>query len=104
MEEHISIILHLGIWGSHIEILAAATYYNVSSYYSCYKAEKRHYWERCQPLLQWGHSCHYLDLSGSTLENILQPHYLELAYITTCNCHYNSIISLTGKVCTILFP
>ena len=101
MEEHISTMLHPGMWGTHIEILAAATYYNVALYYSCYNAEKGHYWEQHQLLLQRRCSCHYLDLSGSTLENIPQPHYFKLAYTT--NCHYDSTISITEKLCTI-FP
>ena len=42
MEKHISAMLHPGTckWGTHIEILAAATYYNVVLYYSSYNAEK----------------------------------------------------------------
>ena len=40
MEKHISAMLRPGMWGTHIEILAAATYYNVALYYSCYNADK----------------------------------------------------------------
>ena len=102
MEEHISAMLCPGTWGTHIEILAAATYYNVAVYYCCHSAKKGHHWERCQPLQQPKHGFHYIDLSGSALEHIAPPHHFELAYTT--NCHYDSIISLTGNLCTDFPP
>ena len=63
-------------------------------YYCCHNVQKGHYWELCQPLHQPKRGCHYLELYGSALENNPQRHYFKLAY--TSNCHYHSIISLTG--------
>ena len=38
------------------------------------------------------------DLSGSPLELVQAPTHFELAY--TVNTHYDSIISITGELCT----
>ena len=74
MEKHICAMLHPGMWGVHIKILAAATYYNVALYYCCHKSKKGHYWVQCQPLHQPKGGCCYFDHSGSALENTIQPH------------------------------
>ena len=100
MEEHISTMLYPGIWGPHIEIFPVATYYNVSLNHSCYNAENGFIGCNFSLYFNGGVLVNYLDISGNKLENIPKPHYFELAYTT--NFDYDSITSLTGKLCTTL--
>lgn len=98
-EEHISGILQPGTWETHIEFLAATTYYNIPLYYGCHNARKRHHWELSKPLRQPNNGFRSPDLAGCSLQTILHvpPHHLELSYTT--KFHYDTVISEIEDLC-----
>jgi len=98
MKQHINDMLRPNKWGTHIEILAAATYYQIPVYYCCLGGKEDDYHWECVNPLQQQQPFRYPDLTGSPLDNI-QPHtHFELSY--THNCHYDSVVASTGELST----
>ena len=97
MAEHVSHVQKPDVFGTHLEILAIATYYNVPVYY-CQPLRGQYSWHCVEPIKSTGEqSFRVPDISGSPLEDIQPPSHFELSY--TLNTHYDSIVSVTGEVC-----
>ena len=96
MAEHISHVQKPDVFGTHLEILAIATFYNVPVYY-CQLLRGQYSWHCVEPMRSAGESFRVPDLSGSPLEEIRPPSHFQLSY--TLNIHYDSIVSVTGEVC-----
>ena len=95
--EHIQHVQRPSVFGTHIEILAIATLFNVPTFYCCSNGRDLQYrWHCVTPLTQQG--LRHPDLSGSPLENVQPPTHFELLYIH--NVHYDSIVSANGELCT----
>ena len=98
MTEHIRHVQTPDVFGTHMEILAIATFYRVPVFYCCLQGRAGYRWHCVMPLTSKGNGFRFPGLSGSPLEHIDPPPHSELAY--THNTHYDSIVSLTGELCT----
>ena len=96
MAEHITHIQKPNVFGTHMEIISTATFYNVPVYY-CRLLRGRYSWHCVEPMRSTGEGYRIPDLSGSPLEDCQPPSHFELSY--TVNTHYDSIVSLIGEVC-----
>ena len=97
MAEHIKHVQRPDVFGTHVEILAIATFLDVPIFYCGLSGREQQYsWHYVEPLKQQG--LRYPDLSGSPLEDVSPPTHFELSYVH--NIHYDSIISTTGELCT----
>ena len=99
MKEHIRHIQTPDVFGTHMEILALATYYGAPVFYCSLQgqAPQQYRWHCFRPLSNRENTFRFPDLSGNPLEDVELPSHFELAY--THNTHYNSIVSLTGELC-----
>ena len=97
MAEHIKHVQRPDVFGTHVEILAIATFLDVPTFYCCLSDRDQQYsWHCVEPLKQQG--VRYPNLSGSPLEDVSPPTHFELSYVR--NLHYDSITSTTGELCT----
>lgn len=96
---HIHGLLLPGKWGTHVELHAAATYFQIPIYFvrtpsSDYK------WEVIKPIgpaTNFKYQlCPEIDTSE---EDITVPDHFELLY--RCDCHYDSITMISGGVSTV---
>ena len=69
MAEHVKAVQKPGVFGTHLEILAIATYYGVPIYY-CQKSRNHYSWHCVDPIRSTGSSFRLPDLSGSPLEQV----------------------------------
>ena len=97
MTKHINHVETPGIFGTHMEILAMATYYGVPVFYCCLQGHSQQQcrWH-CRPISSKDNHLRYPELAGSPLEHVEPPTHFELSYMH--NTHYNSIVSLTGEL------
>lgn len=102
MGEHISKMLRPYKWGTHIELLAMATYYQVPVYYCCSKNKELDlHWEYIKPLDNQQRPLQYMHLDGNCLEDIASPSHFELYWVR--KTHYDSVVSIIdGKLCSEL--
>ena len=98
MIEHINHVETPGIFGTHMEILAMATYYGVPVFYCCLQghSQQPYRWHFVRPISSKNNHLRYPELAGSPLEHVEPPTHFELSYMH--NTHYNSIVSLTGEL------
>ena len=95
--QHIQHVLRPSVFGTHIEILALTTLFNVPTFYCCLSGKDQKYsWHCVTPLTRPG--LRYPDLSGNPLENVQPPSHFELLYLH--NIHFDSIVSAGGELCT----
>ena len=95
MEEHIQHLLVSGVFGTHMEILAIATFYGVPVFYCCPSADQQYSWHCVMPSRD--REVRYPDLAGCPLEGVPPPTHFELSYIQST--HYDSVVSITtGKL------
>ena len=84
IQEHISSMLLPNKWGTHIEILAAATIYQVPVYCCVHSPVPSDYvaphWVCVKPVRPKEKSFSYPDLAGSSLEDVPSPNHFELCY------------------------
>ena len=93
---HIKEMLHPTKWGTHVELFAAATYFQIPIYFL--KTPSSNYkWEVFHPL---GPADEFryqimpeIDFSA---EGITRPDHFEL--LLSSECHYDSVISTSGGV------
>ena len=91
-------MLRPGIWGSHVELLAAATYFQVPIYIL---KENQYVWEVLKPLgPPQNFKYQLLPEIDIEAEDFRLPHHIELLHSN--NCHYDSLISTAG--CTSSSP
>ena len=99
MQTHIHSLSLPGRWGTHVELHAAATYFQIPIFFirtpsSDYK------WEVINPLGSPSsfryQLCPEIDTSE---EDITVPDHFELLY--RCDCDYDSITMISGGVCTV---
>ena len=102
IQEHISSMLLPNKWGTHIEILAAATIYQVPVYCCVHSPVPSDYvaphWVCVKPVRPKEKSFSYPNLAGSSLEDVPSPNHFELCY--TKNSHYDSVVALDGGPCS----
>ena len=67
MTEHIPHVKTPDVFGTHMEILAIATYYGVPVFYCCLQARAGYRWHCVKPLTSKGS---FPDLSGSPLKQV----------------------------------
>ena len=96
IEEHIKKIGLPHTWGTHVEILAIATLYEIPVYVTRQSPSGSYYWEEVKPLKADGVS--YPVIPSGTLPNEYQvPNLMELGYMS--GVHYDSVVSIaTEKV------
>lgn len=98
MTKHITQMLRPGVWGTHVELFAAATYFQIPVYILKVSSEQ-HKWEVLRPL--GPHQdfryqlCPEIDIEA---EDFNRPDHLELLH--SFNCHYDSIITSSGRPTT----
>ena len=95
---HIREMLAPKKWGTHVELLAAATYFQVPVYYL--RSPSRNFkWEVFHPLgpvARFKYQlCPEVDTSS---EDVVIPDHFEL--LLKAGNHYDSVISLSGSLCT----
>ena len=91
-------MLRPGIWVSHVELLAAATYFQVPIYIL---KENQCVWEVLEPLCPpQNFKYQLLPEIDIEAEDFRLPHHIELLHSN--NCHYDSLISTAG--CTSSSP
>ena len=85
MSQHIIHTQKAGVYGTHMDILAIATYYQTPVFY-CYLSgrHQQYKWHCVDPMKEKESLCRP-DLSGSPLEHVQAPTHFELAY--TVNTH-----------------
>ena len=90
IDEHVH---HVGIptsWGTHIELMAAATYFQICVYYTTQNAQTNEFrWMCIKPLKSLSEVRLPSVIDGPPAE-ITLPHHFELAYET--GFHYDSIV------------
>ena len=99
IEEHIRKIGMPYTWGTHIEILAVATFFDIPVYIIRQKSSGIYYWEETKPLNKPdGFSHPVVPASTSPFPNEYEPpNHLELDY--TSGVHYDSVVGMvTEKV------
>lgn len=96
MQSHIHKMLRPGAWGTHVEIIAASTYFQVPVYF-LRTPSTTYNWEVFNPLRP---SCNFSYQAypevDTTAEDITVPDHFELLF--SCNCHYDSITLKSGGV------
>ena len=109
MIEHINHVETPGIFGTHMEILAMATYYGVLVFYCCLQghSQQQYRWHFVRPISSKDNHLRYPELAGSPLEHV--QHTLNCltctirTTIASChsqeNCAMTYLNSITKK-CT----
>ena len=92
INSHIRKMLAPGVWGTHVELVAAATYFQIPVYIL---KNNRCSWEVLFPLgpqRKFKYQlCPEIDVEA---DNFHRPHHIELLH--SDNCHYDSLISNSG--------
>ena len=87
--EHVQKMLCLQTWGTHIEVIAAATFFNKPVYFTKARSNGEYQWECHIPLPLNG--LHFPEITNPPESQSVTPiTHFELAYIT--NTHYDSIV------------
>lgn len=88
-----------GVWGTHVEILAAATYFQIPVYILRAPSPSNYKWEVINPL---GHHhnfryqlCPEIDIEA---DDFHRPDHIEILH--SSNSHYDSIVSSSGSSCS----
>ena len=101
MTQHIAHVQQPDVYGTHVEILALATVFNIPVFYCCLSGRQQQYtWHCLPPLKHVEYALHCPDLAGSPLQHISPPTHFELSYMH--NIHYDSIVCSTGELCSDL--
>ena len=95
IQAHIDKVLNPSAWATHIEVFAAATYYQIPVFYLRYKPHL--HWEVIRPIKG---IFRYPEMINSS-EISIQPSHLELVYKDMY--HYDSVMSISGGIATT-FP
>ena len=87
--EHIQRMLHPQTWGTHIEVIAAAIFFQKPVYFTKGTSTGEYHWECNNPLPVTG--LHFPEITDPPdFQSVTPITHFELAYTT--NTHYNSII------------
>ena len=103
ISQHIHKLLHPCTWGTHVEIMACATYFQ-SSVYFCYQNTKGTYqWDIVQPLCSL-QTLKVPDLSGMFTDIPPKPKDLppvtHFELVNYSNTHYDCVVSIhSGFLC-----
>ena len=102
IREHVHKLLRPNTWGTHVEIMAAATYFQVPVYF-CYKNTMGIYkWDVVKPLCPL-EKLRLPDLTGMFADIPPKPDdlppltHFELLYHS--NVHYDCVVSHSGYLC-----
>ena len=96
IEEHIKKIGMPYTWGTHIEVLAAATLYGISVYITRQSSSGSYFWEEIKPLKADGFSSPVVP-SELLPHEYEVPNHMELSYMS--GVHYDSVVNMiTNKV------
>ena len=91
MREHIKKISLLGSWGTDVDILAAASYFQIPVYYCCVdKKSKQWVWNCIEPIAR-PDQLRYPIVVDSYPAREVSPTHIELVYWR--DTHYDSIVS-----------
>ena len=98
--EHVKRISNPGTWGTDLELLAAATYFQIPVYFCCTdNVTDKWLWNRVQPIAS-PTDLAYPVVVDSFPERSVAPTHFEIVYWR--DTHYDSVVSReTGKPCTI---
>ena len=98
--EHTKQVSNLGSWGTDLELLAAAMYFQIPVYYCCVDNKTNQWlWNRIQPIAS-PTDLRYPIVVDSYPERAVAPTHFEIVYWR--DTHYDSIISKeTGSPSTI---
>ena len=99
MDSHIRDLIHPGRWGTHIELHAAATYFQIPIYFIRTPSSdyKREVINPIGPPNEFRYQlCSEIDTSE---EAITIPDHFELLYRS--ECHYDGITMISGGVSTV---
>jgi len=87
--EHIQRMLRPQTWGTHIEVIAAATFFHKPVYFTKARSNGAYQWECHNPLS--GTGVHFPEITNPPDSQSVTPiTHFELAYAT--NTHYDSIV------------
>ena len=96
MRSHVRKMLRPGIWGTHIELLAAASYFQITIYIV---KGNQCAWEALSPLGPQSNLKYQLNPEiDFEEENVHLPRHIELLHVN--NCHYDSLTSTSGQLHT----
>lgn len=90
-------MLRPGKWGTHVELLAASTYFQIPMYI-LKTSSKEHKWEVLGPLGP-ASRFRYQECPEVDTADINLPDHFELLH--SYDCHYDSIVSTSGSPSTI---
>ena len=96
IDQHIKKMALPNVWGTHVEIIAAATFYQIPVYFTT-KENNEHRWEVIKPIpAERIRMPRVMDCLPDSHNNLT---HFELAYHT--RSHYDSIVSLgSGRPCS----
>lgn len=98
-EEHIKHIMRPGTWATHVEVKAAATYFQVPVYFCQDPPQHDAYcWHVFMPVRQ-SKSLRYPTLEESVYDGISVPTHFEIKYIQ--NVHYSCIVCVDDSLPTV---
>ena len=98
--EHTKHISNLGSWGTDLELLAAATYFQIPVYYCCVDNKTKQWlWNCIQPIAS-PIELSYPIVVNSYPERNVAPTHFEIVYWR--DTHYDSVVSKeTGNASTV---
>ena len=102
---HIKKLLHPNSWATQMELIAAATLFQVSIYYcTCVTntfGNRKYQWEVVKPLAAANQFNYPHIVEDDPIHSAVIPHHFELVYYN--NCHYDSVV-MEGTDCTSSSP
>ena len=90
IDAHVHHIGQLATWGTHIELMAAATYFQPSVYYSSRNEDTNEFRWRCIKPLKALSNVRLPLIVDDPLADITVPHHFELVYTT--GLHYDCAV------------
>ena len=95
MSSHIKKMLRPGVWGTHLELFAASTYFQIPLYILKHSSDNQCKWEILRPLGSIDKFNYQLcPAIDTTDEDFSKPDHFELLH--SCDCHYDSITAKDG--------
>lgn len=100
-KEHINTMLCPNEWGTHVEIMAASTYFQIPVYFCTKNANGKYAWNIVKPLCPH-RQLKFPDLSGTDLPvEKFNPTHFELLYHLS---HYDCVVSVESDAISSNFP
>ena len=101
-KQHIKKMLSPSTWGTHIEVMAASTMFQIPIYYATKNNKDGYKWQVIHPM-EKSHSLRYPFItSEEPYTSMKTPSHMELLYHE--NCHYDCIVSFATHTLHLLPP